>query len=136
MAAGGDPRPRGGGFGVARPRRRLRRRGDTPGHGHAAPGHPGGAGGPAPADGGREEDDQGARGSHPAAPDRSPAHAPPPALRRLRPEESPPARAPASRGAAAAAVLSSIAQTENILLQFFRKGFAVMEVEVDYDYQP
>ena len=38
--------------------------------------------------------------------------------------------------AAAAAVLSSIAKTGNILLQFFRKGFAVMEVEVDYDYQP
>jgi hypothetical protein len=38
--------------------------------------------------------------------------------------------------AAVAAVLSSIAESENILLQFFQKGFAVMEVEVDYDYQP
>lgn len=38
--------------------------------------------------------------------------------------------------ASAAAVLSGIAKTENILLQFFRKGFAVMVAEVDYDYQP
>ncbi|XP_039835057.1 uncharacterized protein LOC120695919 [Panicum virgatum] len=35
---------------------------------------------------------------------------------------------------AAVATLSSIEKTENILCQFFEKGCAAMEVEVDYDY--